>query len=232
MATGELNPNHYPAQRAAKVVQHHLNTRYGSPYRLFGLQQVHSANAQVVADSGRKYQLQLTVHELISNTQATQKCSAEVVFPGGQEPSPAQVKVACEGLTKNQTLDREEALYQQYRSNQSLLSAHNLPDGHGHMEPDTRPLWHLGIVASSFVMMNESTENTLYNMAQVANISQLHSDNDVLKFESLVLLHDMVSQEIPRWKLLFTWSPAEGVKVLKMEQLPHCHECEKPLGTN
>lgn len=46
-------------------------------------------------------------------------------------------------------------------------------DRHGHMEPDTRPLWHLGIVASSFVMMNESTENTLYNMAQVANITQL-----------------------------------------------------------
>lgn len=47
MASGELNPNHYPAQRAAKVVQHHLNARYGSPYRLFGLQQVHSGNAQV-----------------------------------------------------------------------------------------------------------------------------------------------------------------------------------------
>lgn len=47
MATGELNPNHYPAQRAAKVVQHYLNARYGSPYRLFGLQRVHSGNAQV-----------------------------------------------------------------------------------------------------------------------------------------------------------------------------------------
>lgn len=47
MATGELNPNHYPAQRAAKVVQHYLNTHYGSPYRLFGLRRVHSANAQV-----------------------------------------------------------------------------------------------------------------------------------------------------------------------------------------
>lgn len=47
MATGELNPNHYPAQRAAKVVQHYLNTRYGSPYRLFGLHRVHSGNAQV-----------------------------------------------------------------------------------------------------------------------------------------------------------------------------------------
>lgn len=47
MATGELNPNHYPAQRAAKVVQHYLNTRYGSPYRLFGLERVYSGNAEV-----------------------------------------------------------------------------------------------------------------------------------------------------------------------------------------
>lgn len=47
MATGELNPNHYPAQRAAKVVQHYLTAHYGSPYRLFGLQRVYSGNAQV-----------------------------------------------------------------------------------------------------------------------------------------------------------------------------------------
>lgn len=36
-----------------------------------------------------------------------------------------------------------------------------------------KPLWHLGAVASSFVMLNESTEDTLYNMAQVANVTQL-----------------------------------------------------------
>uniref|UniRef100_A0A3Q3WGM5 Cystatin LXN-type domain-containing protein n=1 Tax=Mola mola TaxID=94237 RepID=A0A3Q3WGM5_MOLML len=66
MATGELNPNYYPAQRAAKVVQHYLNTRCGSPYRLFGLQKVYSANAQDV-DSGRTYQLELSVQEIISN---------------------------------------------------------------------------------------------------------------------------------------------------------------------
>lgn len=47
MATGELNPNHYQAQRAAKVVQHYLNTRYGSPYRLLGLHRVYSGNAEV-----------------------------------------------------------------------------------------------------------------------------------------------------------------------------------------
>lgn len=61
-----------------------------------------------------------------------------------------------------------------------------LTDRHGHMEPDTRPLWHLGIVASSFVMMNESTENTLYNMAQVANITQLVGNS--LYFNSLLII--------------------------------------------
>lgn len=230
MATGELNPNHYPAQRAAKVVQHYLTTSYGSPYRLFGLQRVHSGNAEDVADTGRKYQLEISVHEIISNT--TQKCSAEVFFPRGEKQQSPQVQVSCEELLNISTKAQEEALYQQYKMNQSLLSAQNLPDSHGHIEPDMKPLWHLGIVASSFVMLKESTENTLYNMAQVANITQLATENDQLKFDCHTLLHDMVSQEILHWKLLFTWSPAEGVKVLQMEQLPHCHDCEKPPNTD
>lgn len=46
-------------------------------------------------------------------------------------------------------------------------------DSHGNLEPDMEPFWHLGIVAASFVMLKESTENTLYNVAQVANVTQL-----------------------------------------------------------
>lgn len=95
------------------------------------------------------------------------------------------------------------------------------------------------------------------------------SENDQLKFDSHVLLHDMVSQvaehtlgfffrkqhlttiqfmymdlfsclyhiplycfqEILHWKLLFTWSPAEGVKVLQMEQLPY-HNHQPPQSAN
>ncbi|XP_070761974.1 latexin isoform X1 [Enoplosus armatus] len=230
MATGELNPTHYPAQRAAKVVQHYLNTHYGSPYRLFGLQRVHSGNAEDVADSGRKYQLEISVQEIISNT--TGKCSAEVLFPRGERQGSAQVQASCEEFLKINTKAQEEALYQQYKMNQSLLSAQHLPDSYGHIEPDMKPLWHLGIVASSSIMLNESTENTLYNMAQVANITQLATENNQLKFDCHILLHEMVSQEIIHWKLLFTWSPPEGVKVLQMEQLPHCHDCEKPPNTN
>lgn len=47
-----------------------------------------------------------------------------------------------------------------------------MTDSHGRIDPDMKPLWHLGIVASSFIMLNESTEDSLYNMAQVANITQ------------------------------------------------------------
>lgn len=46
-------------------------------------------------------------------------------------------------------------------------------DGHGRVEPGVTPLMHLATVASSFIMLNESTEDTLYNVAQVANITQL-----------------------------------------------------------
>ncbi|XP_059187558.1 latexin isoform X2 [Centropristis striata] len=228
MATGELNPNHYPAQRAAKVVQHYLNTRHGSPYRLFGLHSVLRGNAEDVADSGRKYQLEISVQEIIGNT--TEKCSAEVLFPRGERQGAPQVQASCGDLLKNDTKAQEEALHNQYKTNQTLLSAQNLPDSYGHIDPDMKPFWHLGQVASSFVMLRESTENTLFNMAQVANITQLATENDQLKFDCHILLHEMVSQEIIHWKLLFTWSPAGGVTVLQMEQLPH--RCEKPPNTN
>uniref|UniRef100_A0A3P9IXZ6 Latexin n=1 Tax=Oryzias latipes TaxID=8090 RepID=A0A3P9IXZ6_ORYLA len=217
MATGELNPSHFPARRAAKVVQHYLNTRYGSPYRLFGLEDVHSATAEDVADTGRRYHLQISAHEIISNR--TQKCSADVFFPRGEPTQPPEVKASCEELLQNTTA-QEEALYQRYKEGHSLLSAQYIPDSQGHIEPDMMPFWHLSIVASSFIMLHESTENTLYNMAQVAQITQLETEREELKFDSHMLLHDMVSQEILHWKLLFTWSPAEGVKVQQMQQIP------------
>ncbi|XP_029373676.1 latexin isoform X2 [Echeneis naucrates] len=232
MATGELNPNHYPAQRAATVVQHYLNTYYGSPYKVFGVKGVHSGNAEDVADSGRKYQLNISLQDFISKS--TENCSAEVLFLRGekqQQPSPPQVQASCYELSAINTKVQEEAFYQKYKTNQSLMSAH-LPDSYGHIEPGMEPFWHLGTVASSFIMLNQSTEDTLYNMAQVANVTQLETENNQLKFDYHVLLHEMVSQAIIHWKLLFSWSPSEGVKVLQQEQLPHCHDCEKPPNSN
>ncbi|XP_035010452.1 latexin [Hippoglossus stenolepis] len=228
-ATGELNANHYPAQRAVKVVQHYLNTLYGSPYRVIGLNRVHSGYAEDVAYSGRKYNLEISVQDFISNK--TEKCTAEVLFLRGEQQRPPQVQASLKKLPKTNTKVEEEALFKKYKTNQSLLSA-NLPDSYGHIDPDMEPFWHLGTVASSFIMLNESTENTLYNMAQVANITQLKTENDQLKFDYHVLLHEMISQEIVHWQLLFTWSPPEGVKVLQMEKLLPSHHHETNQNKN
>lgn len=48
-------------------------------------------------------------------------------------------------------------------------------DSYGHIAPEMKPLWHLGAAAASFIMLKESNESTLYNMAQVANVTQLVS---------------------------------------------------------
>ncbi|XP_055022899.1 latexin isoform X2 [Boleophthalmus pectinirostris] len=222
METGELNPNHYPAQRAARAVQHYINTRYGSPFKVFMVKKVHSGNAEDMNNVGRKYQLEISVQEIISNS--THKCSAEVLFPRGERQGVSEVSVSCEELGTLNTIKDDEALYEKLKTRESMLMAQSLPDSYGHIEPDMKPLWHLGIVASSFIMLMESTENTLYNMAQA-------TDTDELKFDYLILLHDMVSQEIIRWKLQISWSPLEGVKVQQMEKMPHCHECKKPPNT-
>ncbi|XP_059930972.1 latexin isoform X5 [Gadus macrocephalus] len=226
MLTGELNPNHYPARRAAQVVLHHLNTRYGSPYWWGALRQVHKATAEALGDSGRKYSLEVTLQDQISGTKET--CTAEVVFPGGPAGGPPQVTTSYEGKSEINTQAQEEALYNQYNTSQNLLSGHNLPDSYGHVAPGMEPFWHLGGVASSFVMLKESSENTLYNMAQVVSVTQLATENNQLRFNYDVLLHEMVSQEIIHWKLLASWSPQEGVKASQMELLPKCHHCEPP----
>uniref|UniRef100_A0A8C6SZF8 Latexin n=1 Tax=Neogobius melanostomus TaxID=47308 RepID=A0A8C6SZF8_9GOBI len=226
METGELNPNHYPARRAANVVQHYINSRYGSPFKVFILHEVHSGNSEDVANSGRKYQLEISVQEMLSNS--THKCTAEVLFPRGERQGPPEVQVSCEELEKLNTTKEDEALYQKLKTRTSMLSAQNLPDSHGRIDPEMKPLRHLGIVASSFIMLQESNENTLYNMAQIGNVTQLATKADELKFDYFVLLHDMVSQEILRWNLQISWSPQEGVKILQQEKLPHCHECKVP----
>ncbi|XP_070290074.1 latexin-like [Salvelinus sp. IW2-2015] len=80
-------------------------------------------------------------------------------------------------------------------------------------------------------MLRESNESTLYNMAQVANFTQLETEKDQLRFNYHVLLHEMISQEIIHWKLLVTWSPAQGVQVLQTELQPKCRHCEAPPNT-
>uniref|UniRef100_A0A673ZSP0 Latexin n=1 Tax=Salmo trutta TaxID=8032 RepID=A0A673ZSP0_SALTR len=218
MTTGVLNPSHYPARRAATVVQHYLNTLYGSPYRWIFLSKVHSGSAEV----GVEMEDQNTLGWMDMG---------ELLFPRGEGQSAPQVQASYEGLLQSNTTAQEEAFYQQHRASNNMVSGNDIPDSYGHMEPSMKPFWHLGGVASSFIMLRESNESTLYNMAQVANFTQLETEKDQLRFNYHVLLHEMISQEIIHWKLLVTWSPEQGVQVLQTELQPKSHDCEAPPNT-
>lgn len=64
---------------------------------------------------------------LKNSSQTTEKCSAEVLFPRGEQKSPAQVQASCDELLKLNITAQEEALYKQYKNNENLVSAQYLP---------------------------------------------------------------------------------------------------------
>lgn len=168
-----------------------------------------------------KYILEFSVKDTICESPEG-RCSAEVLYPRGQTQRPPQVQCSCEGLPRLNTSEKEQTFYQNYTTDGSAVTANDLPDSYGHMEPEMVPFWQLGGLAASFIMLNESNEDTMYNLAQVSKIKQRKSEDDQLNFEYEILLHEIVSQEIIRWKLLITWSPEKSVKVLESELLPRC----------
>uniref|UniRef100_A0A8C2G1F8 Latexin n=1 Tax=Cyprinus carpio TaxID=7962 RepID=A0A8C2G1F8_CYPCA len=249
-STGDLEPTHYPARRAAQVALHYLNTHHGSPFRVFGLQQVHKASAEDVAAGGRKYKLDFSVtdwgsgsatmnkssEEFFSNTTdvlniagPALRCSADVLFPRTERHSAPEVQLHCEALHQiNSTAQEEDAFYQKYISPDSAVSARDIPDSFGNVSEEMQPFWRLARVAASFIMLRESSENTEFNMAKVASVTQQESSGEQLMLEFVVLLHDLPSQEIVQWKLLASWSPDRGVRVLQTEWQPRCPHATKP----
>ncbi|XP_073779119.1 latexin isoform X4 [Danio rerio] len=205
MATGELVPTHFPARRAAKVAVHYLNTRHGSPFRVFGLQQVHKATAE----------------------KSVFRCSAVVLFSTAQK-TPPDVQLQCEDLQQINTTPQEEAFYHRYSTSDSPVSALDIPDSHGNMSQEMEPFWHLAGVSASFIMLRESSENTEFNMAQVASVTQQETSEKQLMLKYHLLLHDFVSQEILHWQLLSSWSPERGVRVLETQFLPKCPQATGP----
>lgn len=228
MSTGNLVPTHFPARRAAQVALHHMNTQHGSPFKVFGLQQVHEARAQEVAAGGRKYYLDFSVIEWASGTSAAFRCTAEVFFPPSDGGAPPEVQCSCEALQQINRTAEETAFYHKYRESEHAVTAHDIPDSYGNMTEDMKPFWHLARVAASFIMLSESSENTEYNMAQVANVTQQATLEEQLMLKYHVLLHDMPSQEIIHWKLLMSWSPDRGVRVIETEWQPKCPHAVPP----
>ncbi|XP_043115455.1 latexin isoform X2 [Puntigrus tetrazona] len=226
---GDLEPTHFPARRAATVALHRLNVAHGSPFRVFGLQQVHKASVEDVAAAGRKYSLDLSVTDWAAGSAGPAlRCSAEVLFSRTEQSSGPEVQLRCEALQKINSTAEDHAFYQKYLAPASAVSAQHLPDSYGNMSEEMQPFWRLARVAASFIMLRESSENTEFNMAQVASITQQESSDKQLMLDYVVLLHDLPSQEIIQWKLLVSWSPDRGVRVLQTEWQPRCPHATEP----
>ncbi|XP_073482201.1 latexin [Aquarana catesbeiana] len=212
-----INPSHYPASRAAAVVQHYINYKMGTPHRLYERQQVTSASKESIAGMGNKYHLTFSIKDTV-NKQPEIMCTAEVLYYSDKN-CPPDVKFTLQTKPENYTATQDQEFYTKMKNNKEPLVAENIPDKFGNVAPDMEPVWNLGIAAAGFVKWKNSTEETLFAMTVIDKVEQQIKD-DALKLLYNLQIHEMVTQEMISWQIEVTWNPSEGLKIKNQKRLP------------
>ncbi|MBN3290804.1 LXN protein, partial [Polypterus senegalus] len=198
----KLNPSYYETTRAAQVALHCMNYQHASLFCHFSYETVKSSSLEDV----------MRIH------------TAKILFSHTETRMAPQVNCTYDDTAKANTTDDEHAFYERMRKQEKLVDGKYIPDGHGNIPAEMKPFWLLGQIASSYVMWQESSESTLYNMQQedapliLLLFPKQRTEDDFLDFEYVVLLHDIVSQEITQWSMHIRWNPTHGVKVLNYAQ--------------
>uniref|UniRef100_A0A7M4EKU7 Latexin n=1 Tax=Crocodylus porosus TaxID=8502 RepID=A0A7M4EKU7_CROPO len=203
----ELEPSHYPAQRAAGVARACISYRRGGPNRVLTLSNV------------RRARLQVRGRERGPRGQAV-NCTAEVLYHLGSQHSAPEVHFTVEGELGKNPDDADNKFYSRIKSLKEPLVAQNIPDSFGIVPPEMEPIRHLAFSACDYIIWQNSTENTWYNLAQIQDVRQVKRNDDYLEFDYTVLLHDFVSQEIIPWQMQVLWHPQHGVKVTQNSRQP------------
>uniref|UniRef100_H3AWZ7 Latexin n=1 Tax=Latimeria chalumnae TaxID=7897 RepID=H3AWZ7_LATCH len=226
----EVSPSHKSATRAVRAAEHWLTYNYGSPHKAFITEWVKKAAVEDIPGVGNKYHIQFSVKDAVTEQNAG-SCSAEVLYQTGHRSAP-DVKIEIQGTFGRHTQEEDEEFYLKMKNRQEPLVGQDIPDSFGNVSAEMKPIWTLAIVGSSYIMWQNSTENTLYNMAQVKSVKQVkRNDDDALEFEYTVLLHELISQEIIPWQMKVFWHPKEGIKV-EEQVLPHKrHNSPPPTHT-
>ncbi|OWK05978.1 hypothetical protein Celaphus_00013073 [Cervus elaphus hippelaphus] len=194
----EIPPTHYPAARAASVVESCINYQQGTPHKVFLVQTVTQASLEEV----------------------TVDCTAEVLYPPmGQETAP-EVNFTFEGEIGKNPDEEDNTFYQRLKSMKEPLEAQNIPDSFGNVPPEMKPVRHLAWVASGYIIWQNSTENTWYKMAKIQTVKQVQRNDDFIELDYTILLHDIASQEIIPWQMQVLWHPQYGTKVKHNSRLP------------
>uniref|UniRef100_A0A7M4EKU0 Latexin n=1 Tax=Crocodylus porosus TaxID=8502 RepID=A0A7M4EKU0_CROPO len=200
----ELEPSHYPAQRAAGVARACISYRRGGPNRVLTLSNVRRARLQV---RGRERGPRAGTGWIKSMKLLLQHSAPEVHF-------------TVEGELGKNPDDADNKFYSRIKSLKEPLVAQNIPDSFGIVPPEMEPIRHLAFSACDYIIWQNSTENTWYNLAQIQDVRQVKRNDDYLEFDYTVLLHDFVSQEIIPWQMQVLWHPQHGVKVTQNSRQP------------
>ncbi|KAM9542815.1 latexin isoform 2-T2 [Guaruba guarouba] len=191
----ELPPGHHAATRAAALAACYLSYRRGSPWRGLALQAVRSGRRQDIDGVGRKYYLELVLEDVVDKD-STINCTAEVLHHLGNKNIAPDVQFTIEGELKN-TDEADNMFYNRIKSLEKELVAENIPDNHGNISPEMEPIRLLAWVASGYVIWQNSTENTKFQLAQIKHVKQVKRSDEYLEFDYVILLHEMVSQLSP-----------------------------------
>lgn len=215
----EIPPTHYPAARAASVVESCINYQQGTPHKVFLVQTVKQASLEDIPGRGHKYRLKFSVEEIIQK-EVTVNCTAEVLYPPtGQDTAP-EVNFTFEGEIGKNPDEEDTTFYERLKSMKEPLEAQNIPDSFGNVPPEMKPVRHLAWVASGYIIWQNSTENTWYKMAKIQTVKQVQRNDDFIELDYTILLHDIASQEIIPWQMQVLWHPQYGTKVKHNSRLP------------
>ncbi|NWQ93405.1 LXN protein, partial [Burhinus bistriatus] len=217
-AAMELPPSHGLASRAAALVTGYLCYRRGSPGRGLALRTLRRARRQDIDDVGHKYYLELVLEDVLDKDR-TVNCTAEVLYHLGNKNIAPDVQFTLEGELKN-TDEADNIFYNRIKSLEKELVAENIPDSHGNVPPEMEPIRLLAWVASGYVIWQNSTENTKFQLAQIKHVKQAKRSDEYLEFDYMILLHEMVSQEIIPWQMTVLWHPQHGVQVTQDSRQP------------
>nr|XP_056705865.1 latexin [Euleptes europaea] len=215
----EIPPSHYPATRAAGVVGSYVNYQHGGPGKIFAVRKVSQASREDVAGVGHKYRIKFSMAEILQKDSPV-NCTAEILYHHGDPHVAPEVHYTVEGEFGKNTEQVDNEFYNRIKNLSETLEAQNVPDSHGNITAEMEPVRNLAQVACGYVIWQNSTEDTWYNMVQVESVKQVKRNDEYLEFSYVVLIHDIVSQEIIPWHMQVLWHPQHGVKVIRNSRQP------------
>ncbi|NXH17843.1 LXN protein, partial [Bucco capensis] len=210
-AAMEVEPSRCRWSRAGALAAAFARYRQGGPSQGLALRAVSPAGMEDIDGVGRKYHLKLELED-VHDKDRTTNCTAEVLYHQGNKNLAPDVQVTLEGELKN-TKEADNIFYNRIRSLEKELVAENIPDSHGNVSPELEPVHLLAWVASGYVIWQNSTENTHFQLAQIKHVKQVKRSDEYLQFDYIILLHEMVSQEIIPWQMTVLWHPQHAVQV-------------------